>query len=270
MHIILVGPGRAGLAVGLAARASGHDIVGVLGRAGAAAAAHTLDSRELDWEDLLPAADLLVIAVRDDAIGEVVARLAPRSIGVTAAVHLSGSVGVGALDPLGEVGVVTGGFHPLQTLPDPETGRRRLAGAWAGITAPDPELRSQLEALAHSLGMRPFLLDDAVRPLYHAGAVAAANYLIGSLALGERLFRAAGLPWEAAAPLVEAVVANATELGPDDALTGPIARGDVSTVQRQLEAIRAGAPELEAPFIDMGRALAELAGTRPPFRDVLG
>lgn len=270
MRIVLAGPGRAGLAVALAARDAGHDIVGVLGRAGAPAAAEDLDSRVIDWEDLLPAADLLVIAVRDDAIGEVVERLALRAIGVTAAVHLSGSVGVRALDPLAEVGLVTGGFHPLQTLPDPEAGRRRLAGAWAGITAPDPELRSQLEALARSLGMQPFLLDDEVRPLYHAGAVAAANYVIGGLALAERLFGEAGVPWDAAAPLVDAVIANAMELGPDDALTGPIARGDVSTVRRQLEAIRSSAPELEAPFADMGRALAELAGTGEPFRDVLG
>jgi predicted short-subunit dehydrogenase-like oxidoreductase (DUF2520 family) len=269
MDIILVGPGRAGLALTLAAREAGHEIVGVLGRSAARSAADLLGTGVFPWDDLLPAADLLIIAVSDDAIADVADRLAPRSIGIRMAVHLSGSVGIDALAPLTEIGVRTGGFHPLQTLPDPETGSRRLEGAWAGITARDRTLRSHLEELAKTLGMRPFPLDDAIRPLYHAGAAAASNYVIGSLALAQRLFEASGVPWEAAGPLVAAVVANAMALGPDDALTGPIARGDAATVAGQREAIRTAVPDLEAPFVDMGRALADLAGTSEAVRSAL-
>ena len=83
------------------------------------------------------------------------------------------------------------------------------------------------------------------------------------------LFRAAGVPWEAAGPLVSAVVANAMSLGPDDALTGPIARGDAATVTSQREAIRRAVPDLEAPFTDMGRALADLAGASEAVRSAL-
>ena len=252
-----------------AARDAGHELVGVLGRKSAAAAAEQLGATTLSWDDLLPGADLLVIGVRDDAISSIADRLAPRSIGVAAAVHLSGSVSVDALAPLAEVGLATGGFHPLQSLPDPETGARRLAGSWAGITAADAGLRARLEDLATSLGMIAFDLPDPTRPLYHAGASAAANYVVGSLALAERLFAAAGVPWEAAVPLIEAVIKNALELGPDRALTGPIARGDVATVDQQLAAIRAAAPELEADFANIGRAVADLAGRAEEFKSVL-
>ena len=270
MNIILAGPGRAGMSLAQAARDAGHELIGVLGRESAAAAAEQLGSTALSWDELLPAADLLVIGVRDDAIGVIADRLAPRAIGVAGAVHLSGSVSVNALAPLAEVGLATGGFHPLQSLPDPDTGARRLAGAWAGITAADSGLRTTLEALATSLRMIPFDLPDATRPLYHAGASAAANYVIGSLALAERLFAAAGVPWEAAVPLIEAVVKNALELGPDGALTGPIARGDTATVDQQLSAIRAVAPELEADFANIGRAVAHLAGRAEEFGSVFG
>ena len=246
-----------------------HEIVGVLGRSSAAEAAAALGAVELSWDELLPAADLLVIGVRDDAIGEVAERLASRAIGVTAAVHISGSVGVGILNPLADVGLATGGLHPLQSLPDPATGRQKLAGAWAGITATDPDLQTTLADLARSIGMVPFDLADSARPLYHAGASAAANYLVGSLGLAHRLFEAAGVPWEAAGPLVEAVVGNALEMGPEASLTGPIARGDVATVEHQRAAIRLAAPDLDADFADIGRVVARLAGREEEFRTVL-
>lgn len=269
MRIILAGPGRAGMSLSYAFRTAGHELAGVLGRKNAADAAAALDTVELSWDDLLPAADLLVISVRDDAVGEIANRLASRAIGVAAAVHISGSVTIGALAPLEETGLAIGGFHPLQSLPDAEIGATRLSGAWAGITAGDPQLSARLFELATSIGMIPFDLPDAGRPLYHAGASAAANYVVGSLALAERLFSAAGVPWEAAIPLVEAVVKNATELGPQRALTGPIARGDVRTVEQQRAAVRSAVPDLEAAFVDIGRAVAHVAGREEEFRSAL-
>lgn len=269
MRIILVGPGRAGLSVAMAATAAGHEIVGVLGRSTAGEAARHLDSVELSWDELLPGADLLIIAVRDDAIAEVADRLASRAIGVRGAVHLSGSLDATVLDSLAGNGVVTGTFHPLQTLPDPETGSRRLTGAWVGISAADPALFELLAGLASSLEMTPFDLGGVNLPLYHAGAAAAANYVVASLALAERLFLAAGAPWAAAGPLVRTVTENALTIGPANALTGPIARGDVATVRRQVDAVTAAAPDLRPGFTAMGRAVARLAGRESEFREVL-
>ncbi|HEX5630291.1 MAG TPA: DUF2520 domain-containing protein [Acidimicrobiia bacterium] len=260
MDLTLVGPGRAGLALGLAARSAGHRIIGVLARDpdAAAAAARRLDSVALDWSQPLPASDLAVIAVRDDAIAAVVALLAGKTGAVGGAVHLSGLAPVGILEPLA---VPVGSLHPLQSMPTPETGAARLAGAWFGVTTEDDLLADRLYALAASLGGHPFELADADKPLYHAAAAAAANFTLAALSISRRLFAAAGVDFAAAGPLMEAVMANAIELGPDGALTGPVARGDAGTVRAQVAAVAAAVPELVDPFVAMVRATAAVAGT---------
>ncbi len=269
MDLILVGPGRAGLALSLRLVEAGNTITGVLARddAAADAAANRLDSRRLTWGSVLPAADLMLIAVRDDSIADVATRLASVVSRVDGVVHLSGSVSIEALRALD--GPMLGSFHPLQTLPTPEAGAARLEGAWVGVTANQDYLADRLFALARSIGMHPFELDDEAKPLYHAAAAAAANYPLAALAISQQLFEAAGVPFEAAEPLVSAVVSNAFSMGPSAALTGPIARGDVGTVRAQIAAIEREAPELVTPFKELGRATAQGAGTIDAMGDML-
>lgn len=268
LRLVVVGPGRAGMSLGLAATRVGHTIVGVLGRSDSTSAAGSLGSTVLGWEERLPACDILVLAVRDDSIRDVAARLAPFACEATAAIHLSGLTSVTALDPLFEAGLQVGGFHPLQTMPNPEDGSIALAGASVGVTA-DPPLDGTLEGLATSIGARPFRLEDAQRPLYHAAAAAAANYVLTVLGMAEEIFDAAGVPFQAARPLVSEVVANAFEIGPRVALTGPIARGDVRTVRAQLAAVEAVDAELATSFKAFGRATARLAGSQDEMRELL-
>lgn len=272
MRLIVVGPGRAGLALAIAAARAKHDIVAVVGRdvdhAWPAAAA--LSAEALAITDHLPSADVLVVAVRDDAISEVAATLASamEEPPVPLAVHLSGLVPVAALEPLADLGIETAGFHPLQTLPAPELGAARLEGAWIGVTASGPG-RGALEALADSLGAHPFAIGDDAKPRYHAAAAAAANFPLAALTMAADLFAAAGVPFAAAKPLVEAVVANAFELGPRAALTGPVARGDVATVQSQLQAVAEAAPEWTQSFVAFVAALARISGREPDFAGIL-
>jgi predicted short-subunit dehydrogenase-like oxidoreductase (DUF2520 family) len=269
MKSILVGPGRAGVALSLRLVDSGHSVVGVLGRDEAASriAVTSLGSSLLDWETDLPPAELLLVAVRDDAIAPVAQRLASLVGSVDAAVHLSGLKPVSELAALD--GPMLGSFHPLQTLPTAEVGARRLEGAWAAITSADDFLADRLFALATSMGMHPFELEDEVKPLYHAAAASAANYPLAALAMAKKLFEAAGVPYEAAAPLVAAVIENAAELGPVAALTGPVARGDVGTVTAQLAAVAEAAPELLDAFTAFARLAATTAGTDGVLSEVL-
>lgn len=264
-----MGPGRAGMSLTMAFVNAGHDIAGVVGRTAESASvgAAMVGAPPLTLEDSLPAADLLIVATRDGAIAPVAKALAGKEPEVDSAVHVSGLTSVAALGPLADLGIGTGSFHPLQTLPNPESGAARLAGAHIAITAAPP-LRAQLEQLAVDIGATPFPLEDRDKPLYHAAAAAAANFPLAALAMAQDLFAEAGVPWQAARPLVEAVVANAFDLGPRAALTGPVARGDVATVAAQLEAVRAQHPAWQPAFARFVELLTRLTGRTEQFEGV--
>lgn len=271
MEITIVGPGRAGMSLGIAASRAGHDVIAVVGRTAAAAAerAAMVSARPFGFEADFPSGELLVIATRDDVIPVLAAEIADRipPASSSGAVHLSGLVPRAALDPLQSAGYKTGTFHPLQTLPTPEAGAAQLSGAWAGITADD--MRHELFTFAESIGMRPFAIEDENKALYHAAAAAAANFPLASLAMSSDLFADAGVPFEAAEPLVAAIVRNAFELGPRAALTGPVARGDVGTVSRQMDAVAGAEPGWLADFVAAVRVLARLSGNQVEFDEML-
>jgi predicted short-subunit dehydrogenase-like oxidoreductase (DUF2520 family) len=187
-------------------------------------------------------ADLVLLAVPDAAIAEV-ARGVP--VGPWVA-HVSGATPLAALDPHTRRFSV----HPLQTL-SRERGPEQLDGAWAAVTAEDDEAAAAGRWLAERLGLRPFPLDDVDKPLYHAGAAIASNFLVTLYRTAARLMEESGAPPEALVPLMERTIENGF------ALTGPIARGDWSTVEAHLRALEARAPDL----VPLYRALAE--ATRP-------
>lgn len=270
MRIVIVGPGRAGLALAIAAARAGHRIVAVAGRDldHASPAAAALGATALTLGDAIPSSDLVVIATGDDDIAAVASTMAASPGPITAAVHLSGLASVATLAPLADRGAATGSMHPLQTLPTPEAGADRLAGSWMAVTADEP-LAGTLRELARSLGTHPFPLADDAKPLYHAGAAAAANFPLASLTIAHDLFTAAGVPVEAARPLVEAAVANAFEMGPRSALTGPVVRGDAATVSAQLDAVAAATPEWLDGFSAQVALIARIAGRWDEFADVL-
>jgi predicted short-subunit dehydrogenase-like oxidoreductase (DUF2520 family) len=246
MRILIIGPGRAGGALALAASDGGQEICGLV--------AHSPMRWKLGFPVVSgswPQVDLVVIATRDgeiaDAAREVGAHHQPADV-----VHLSGAIGLSVLSGLAAAGWETGSFHPLQTLPDPYIGARALAGAWVGVTA-SGSLRARLGELASALRMHDFDLADDARTIYHAGAVAASNFLLAALDLAQQFFVKANVPFAAAEPLVSAVVSNAFALGPRPSLTGPIARQDWDTVRLQ----RAAAVELGAEVLRQFDYLAE-------------
>jgi predicted short-subunit dehydrogenase-like oxidoreductase (DUF2520 family) len=183
-------------------------------------------------------ADLVLLCVPDQAIAEAASRLPP---GPWVA-HVSGAT------PLSSLGPHTRrfGLHPLQTFTRAR-GAEQIDGAWAAITAETDEARARGWWLADRLGLRAFDLRDDRRVLYHAGASMASNFLVTLYRAASLLLDRAGVPYEALLPLMRRTIDNAFEL------TGPIARGDWSTVDAHLDAIRSDAPELESLY----RALAE-------------
>jgi len=203
------------------------------GRVGTAVAAR-LEERGLELRE--DGAELVLLCVPDAAIRDVAGGLAP---GPGWIAHVSGGTPLAALDPHQR----RFGLHPLQTFTRAR-GPEQLDGAFAAVTAETAEARQRGFLLARLLGLKPFELAAEARPLYHAGAAIASNYLVTLYRVASELFRAAGAPPEALVPLMQRTIENGFEL------TGPIERGDWETVEAHREAIRATRPELE-PLYDV-------------------
>ena len=186
--------------------------------------------------------ELVLLCVPDGSIAEVAAGLEE---GPWVA-HVSGATPLSALDPHRR----RFSMHPLQTFTRAR-GPEQLDGAWAAVTAESEEARVAGFWLAETLGLKPFELADAARPLYHAGAAIASNYLVTLHAVASELFRAAGAPPEALVPLMRRTIENGFEL------TGPIERGDWETVAAHRRAIRAARPELEPLYDVLAEATAK-------------
>jgi predicted short-subunit dehydrogenase-like oxidoreductase (DUF2520 family) len=217
----------------------------------AAAAARFIGGVEaVAFAELPRRARRLLIAVPDDALSALACVLSEAGMRQGSAVHTCGTRGPEALAALAAHGVSCAALHPLQTVATPEQGVMALPGAAFGITGEGPAAAWA----AHIAG----LLDGLIlriaadrRPLYHAAAVMASNYVVGLIDAAVALMNAAGVDEEdalrAIAPLVRSSSENALNLGPVKALTGPIERGDLETVSLHSKAM-AQAPQSVREF----------------------
>jgi predicted short-subunit dehydrogenase-like oxidoreductase (DUF2520 family) len=225
-RIALIGHGRLGTALAPALRAAGFDVLGPLGRGAP------------------PSADVALLCVPDGEIANAAAAAAGSAplIG-----HTSGAT---PLDALAAAGGDAFGLHPLQTFTHEGGTFEGCACAIGGAT---PRALATATDIARRLGMDPFEIADADRAAYHAAASIASNFLVTLEGAAERMAMAAGLDHdrtrEVLAPLVRTTVENWAAVGAEEALTGPVARGDDETVARQRAAVAKAAPEL-VPLFD--------------------
>ena len=265
MRVVVVGGGRVGTAVAVLLRAAGHDLVAVAGRevTRERAAAHLPGVPVTTADEAVPLGDLVLLGIPDDLLSSLVADLAAAGVFFEGqwVVHVSGAAGLGVLTPVLAAGARRLALHPLQTFPDVEHALVALPGCAVAVTADEEEGYALGEDLARDLGARPFRLADEMRPLYHAAAVFASNYLVTMSGAAERLFAEAGVPEPVVAmlPLQMATLANIGALGPAAALTGPAARGDAGTVAANLQALGAHEPGLVPAYLVLCRLVLDLA-----------
>jgi predicted short-subunit dehydrogenase-like oxidoreductase (DUF2520 family) len=251
--IAIIGPGRAGSALGRALHTAGYTIAAIGGRNpdNVRNLAVELGARACQSPaTTIDVADLTILAVPDDVILPLATDMVESlcSAAGHAAVHLSGAQDRGALRPLAQQGSLrTGVFHPLQTFRRGPQAVQNVAGTYFGIDADQP-LRDQLIQLARDLQGHPFDLTGVDLALYHAAAVFAANYPVTLLAEAIALAADAGLDPETArqalTTLLAGAVNNLRDLAPADAITGPASRGDEGTIERHMAALKRD-PELQ-------------------------
>lgn len=269
--VAIVGAGRMGQGLGLALHRADWE-VRLLARTRHPVVA-PLTLHPGTPRDALRDVEVVVLAVPDDAIAGVAGELARHSglRGDQTVLHLSGLLDRRALFPLDGTGAALGSFHPLQTIADPAAAPRRLAGAYAAIEGDERALATG-ERLAGAMAMTAIRLSPEGKAAYHAGAVMAANYTVALASVAERLAVAGGVPPEIAGriylPLIRGAAGN-LELGPAAALTGPVRRGDLRTVEAHLGALEAEDRELYRLLGLAALRLARASGLDPAAADRL-
>lgn len=232
-RVVVIGAGRLGRALVAALRTAGADVEGPLGRGAAGTGA-----------------DVVLLAVPDAAIADAAAC-------VTAGPFVGHHSGATTLSPL--AGHRAFSVHPLMTV---TADGAAFAGVPAAVAGQDEAALAVARALAATLGLEPFTVDDADRAAYHAAACVASNYLVTLEGLAETLAATAGVGREALVPLVRATVENWAARGPAEALTGPVARRDEATVAAHRDAVVTRVPEATGLFDALTLATRELAGRR--------
>ena len=264
LRVGVVGTGRAGSVLGAALARAGHAVVAAY----AVSEVSRLRAEALlpgvplvSVEEVLAAADLVLLTVPDDVLPGLVAGLAE-----TGAVrpgqflaHASGRFGYAVLDPATRAGALPLALHPAMTFTGTSIDLARLDGVPFGVTAPEP-LRPVAEALVVEMGGDPVWVAEGHRVLYHAALAHGSNHLVTLEAQVLDLLRAAGVedPARLVAPLLSAALDNVLRYG-DQALTGPVMRGDAGTVAAHVRDIGAVSPETRATYVALARATADRA-----------
>jgi len=263
----IIGAGAVGTALGAALHRAGWPVVAVASR--------DADRRER-FRSLVPGArafaeapalldevELIVLAVPDDVIQQLAGQL--RLYGGQALVHTSGVLGSEVLEPARAAGTQLGTFHPLIAFADTERAIAAFHGATVAVEG-DDQLIAHLADMAEALGATAVRLAPGSKAAYHAAAVLAAGGFVALLDAIAELAGAAGLDEQGALAvyggLIEQTLGNARALGIRAALTGPMTRGDIGTLQRHLDAMRRLAPDALPLYVAAAEREVTLAQSR--------
>jgi predicted short-subunit dehydrogenase-like oxidoreductase (DUF2520 family) len=261
----VIGAGRVGAVLGAALGRAGHQVVAASGVSTASKfrLAQLLPGAQLKPADeVAAAADLVLLAVPDDALGGLVAGLAEtgaiRAGQIVA--HTSGAHGLAVLEPVTQRGAYPLALHPAMTFTGTEQDLDRLArGVSFGVTATE-KTKAAAERLVKDLNGSVEWIAEERRPLYHAALAHGANHLVTLVNEAMDRLRDAGVrhPERVLSPLLGAALDNSLRLG-DAALTGPVSRGDAGTVAKHIAVLAATAPESVAPYLVLARRTADRA-----------
>ncbi len=264
----IIGSGRVGRACGrLWARARVFEIQDVLTRSRASAgqavkfigAGHAVGH----LDEMRPA-DVWMIATRDDAIVPSCVTLAAtgKIVPDNIVFHVSGATPSSDLKPASERGARIASVHPIKTFSDARLAAQTFPGTYCGAEG-DLEALKVLKPAFAKIGAKVVFISPGLKPIYHSGGVFACNYLVALIEAALRAHEKTGIPratsLKALEPMVRETVDAIFDKGPERALTGPISRGDVATVRRQLAMVRGWDAEMGGLYRGLGLLAVALA-----------
>ena len=266
-RIGIVGLGKVGTAMGYLLRKAGYPIVAIADmNPDALSQAQKFTGGRIcaTIPEVTREADAILITTTDDAIAPACRQLAAAGAILPGrkVIHCSGAGSLDLLEDARKAGAFVASIHPIQSFAHVEGAIENIPGSTFGITAV-AEIREWAVDFVLDLDGVPFFVPDADKPLYHAAACIASNYLTTLLYMVEEIYLSLGLNREEAIrafwPLVKGTIRNIEARGTAQALTGPIARGDLGTVARHIAALKARLPILLETYRAMGLLTVDIA-----------
>jgi len=264
--IAILGIGKVGMAIGFLLRSAGYKIAAIASRSSSSlkqGMAYTGGKPYMNFSEAASHAECIFVTTSDDAIASVCEKIASEGSIKPGkkVIHMSGVGGLNLLEAARRSGAHIASIHPLQSFADVEGAIKNIPGSTFGVTS-DDEIKQWSVQLVKDLGGIPFFISDTDKPLYHAAACIASNYLTTLIHMVEVIYQSLGLNHEDAIhafwPLVKGTMRNIEEKGTVQALTGPIARGDMGTLKKHIEALHHKLPDFLRAYSILGILTTDL------------
>ena len=264
--IAILGIGKVGMAIGHLLRSAGYKITAIASRSSSSlkqGMAYTGGKPYMNFSEAASHAECIFVTTSDDAIASVCEKIASEGSIKPGkkVIHMSGVGGLNLLEAARRSGAHIASIHPLQSFADVEGAIKNIPGSTFGVTS-DDEIKQWSVQLVTDLGGIPFFISDTDKPLYHAAACIASNYLTTLIHMVEVIYQSLGLNHEDAIhafwPLVKGTMRNIEEKGTVQALTGPIARGDMGTLKKHIEALHHKLPDFLRAYSILGILTTDL------------
>jgi len=273
-NFAIIGAGMVGTAIGFLLKKAGHNIVAVADLS----PQHLKRAKNFigapGFQNPAPAtalADCLLITTPDDRIQSVCARIVSESpVRGKKVFHMSGAGGLDLLDSAYRAGAAVASIHPLQSFSSIESAIQNIPGSYFGVTSSKGAKKLSADIVRDLRGIPIYIKPDQ-KPLYHAAACIASNYLVSLMSVVEAIYLSIGFSEKDARkaylPLVYGSLKNIEKQGCKSALTGPIARGDSGTVQKHIEAMVRHLPQHSSLYANMGMTAVKLARQKGTLND---
>jgi len=264
LKIGFIGAGTVGTALAVSLSQKGNRVIAVSSRtlSSAQRLAQLISNCQVypAAQGVADAAELAFITTPDDVIAKVASEIKWHK--EQDVLHCSGAHSIDILEPAKRLGANVGSFHPLQTFAGVNEAIKNLPGSTFALEAEEP-LLSRLKELASILNGTWVELRPGDKVLYHASAVFVSNYLVTLVKLALDLWQGFGVPGEEATkallPLLKGTVSNIENIGLPNCLTGPIARGDLGTISKHLNALKSKNPSLFTTYQGLGLQTISIA-----------
>ncbi|MBI4743821.1 MAG: DUF2520 domain-containing protein [Actinobacteria bacterium] len=268
--IVIIGAGKAGVALGILLKSAGYDIAAVCSKhkSSLKKASSYLDGfLTTDAVEAAKTGDIIFLSVRDNQIKDLCDSIAAKD-GFKKGnyvFHLSGALSVDVLKKAEKRGAKIGCIHPIQSFADIKGAIKNLPGSYFGITG-DKSVLLLAKRIVKSLKGKFLIIEDKDKPIYHIAACVVSNYLVSLINYAENLYKIIGInesdAFRAFYPLIKGTLDNIEKKGTIEALTGPIVRGDTEVILKHIEQLKKKLPDELSLYRELGLAATEIAFKR--------